>query len=578
MHQPRFSQRAKSDWGPHSEPVLSHGYYDRLNRAKSDWDFRGDAVPRHSSYDRRSTAPLNRGYMPVNEGKRFGPSSEELGLVGDGDDTVKLEEGRAHGSGCDCARHCCARLFCSWFFKGAILLVVTKLIFLCGPLSKPWWIPISFDRACEKNNDPLGSVRSNLKQIKDHTLDMCQTACERTAGCTAIDVFNKTNVCNLYDIPCTYPTADWDGASSFQMVEYCTLPNGSGGILIQGHCDSRVEPPTFWSLVRQEFVGMCTSPSSWCLSLFVAFVYSYVTSDWLRDKLENGCLGFCFKCLSGAPGQTLALFFCWVGISAWYFDWPFPSPEVHWVAVETLGCSVPAWAPMQWVLNLAAVLLLCLIWFTCFRTYFLSNVLAPLIVLVLAWAVVSHWYFDWPDLANPLSTPPMRSVPFIAHKIPQWPPMQWTLNGLAVLLLAMIICPCLRQFVTGIVVAVGGIAMALFNSASLLVWGGCGFLTGVEGAAGAAVGATEGVLGVEGVAGAVGAGLAGVESAAATVEGAFGAEAVAVSDAAAGVIATVESVTAAEAATAAVAAEAAAGAGFEGVGAIVLMDTLCIVQ
>jgi len=339
-----------------------------------------------------------------------------------------------------------------------------------------------------------------------------------------------------------------------------------------------VEPPTFWSLIRKEFVGMLTSPSSWCLSLFVAFVYSYVSSDWLREKLENGCLGCCFKCLSGAPGQTVALLLFWAGISSWYFDWPFPSPEVHWVTAQALGCQLPAWAPMQWVLNLAAVLLLCLIWFTCFRTYFLSNVLAPLIVLVLAWAVVSHWYFDWPDLAKPLSPPPMRSVPFIGHKIPQWPPMQWALNGLAVLLLAMIICPCLRQFVAGIVATVGGVAMTLFNSASLLVWGGCGFLTGAEGAAGAAIGATEGALGLEGVAGAVGAGLAGVESAAATVEGAFGAEAAAVSDAAAGVIATVESVSAAEAAAAAAAAEAAAGVGFEGVGAIVLMDALCVVQ
>jgi len=375
-----------------------------------------------------------------------------------------------------------------------------------------------------------------------------------------------------------YPTADWDGATSFQMVEYCTMPNGTGGILIQGRCDTRVEPPTFWSLVHKEFVSMLTSPSSWCLSFFVAFVYSYVTSDWLREKLENGCLGCCFKCLSGAPGQTVALLLFWAGISSWYFDWPFPIPEVHFVTVQALGCQLPAWPPMQWVLNLAAVLLLCLIWFTCFRTYFLYNVLAPLIVLVLAWAVVSHWYFDWPDMANPLSPPPMRSHPFLAHKIPQWPPMQWGLNGLAVLLLAMIICPCLRQFIAGIVATVGGVAMAVFNSASLLVWGGCGFLSSAEGAAGAALGATEGALGLEGMAGAASAGLAGVESAAATVEGAFGAEAAAVSDAVAGVVATVESVTAAEAAAAAAAAEAAAGVGFEGVGAVVLLDALCVVQ
>ncbi|CAK0816470.1 unnamed protein product, partial [Prorocentrum cordatum] len=189
----------------------------------------------------------------------------------------------------DCVRLCFSRLTCSWFCKLLLLVAITQGLLLWGPLSNVFWIPTHPSRGCEQSLDEGGGPEPFMRG-NAHSLAGCQQLCEAAENCSAVDWFNQTRYCNLYDRPCLIPVADWDGAASYQVAEDCTLDNGSVGILIGGGvCDIDIQRPTFISLVKEGALGLLFSPLSWSFSLAVAFLYTCVASAWCRQCVKLGC-------------------------------------------------------------------------------------------------------------------------------------------------------------------------------------------------------------------------------------------------------------------------------------------------
>jgi hypothetical protein len=76
------------------------------------------------------------------------------------------------------------------------------------------WEPISAYRACKINDD--GIVR--LSGMDFSTLSGCQQKCRDTRGCVAVDFFETTGYCSLYDKACTSPRFTRNGASSYRLM------------------------------------------------------------------------------------------------------------------------------------------------------------------------------------------------------------------------------------------------------------------------------------------------------------------------------------------------------------------------
>lgn len=479
-------------------------------------------------------------------------------------------EAESGGEG-NCQRLCCARFACSWCCKVAIVCVVCKCILLVGPLSQPMWIPISYQAACEKAaGDEEAPER--LSQQHDHGLDSCQRLCQRTQHCVAVDVFNASGVCNLYARPCLAPAADWDQASSWQIARYCSAPNGTQGYFIGGGCNTNIQPPSWSVLVKRSIWTMVLSPASWVVSLFVALVYAYVSSVWLQRivqmckdaELGGCCTKACGRAMCSVALQASLVLVGWAVLSRCYFGWPvLLHPQAAPPMLSTpLGVQLPAWPPSQWAFNLASVLVLCMV-FPPVRRRILEDVVPQILALVVAWAVASSWLFGWPDFYSWPPRPPPTKVDPLLGVVPKLPPMAWALDLLALFLLVLIVCPCLRVYVAEAIAGLGVLVMTCFNNLASLVFGAT---TGVEAVVGTGAAA---VAGAEGAAGALAnAALAvetGASAAAAAVDSAVATEAAAAADAIAAFLATVESTVAAEAAASSAAAVAAAQAASSGV-------------
>lgn len=473
----------------------------------------------------------------------------------------------------NCQRLCCARFACSWFSKVAILCFVCKCILLFGPLSRPMWIPISYDAGCQETAGDEEAPKL-LGQQHDHSLDSCKRLCERTHDCLSIDMFNASSVCNMYAQPCVGPAAHWDQASSWQIARYCTAPNGSHGYVISDECDTNIEPPTWSLLVKRGIWTMLLSPVSWMVSLFVAVVYAYVSSIWFRRlmqmcqdlQLGGCCTKACGHMMFSVVWQTIAVVVGWAILSRYYFGWPHvrhPLAVPEMMEVPLMGVHLPSWPASQWAFNLASIFMLCLV-IPQIRRRILEDVVPQILVLSIAWGVASAWFFGWPDFYSwPPRPPPMKADP-IFGMVPQFPPMAWALDMLAMLLLVLIVCPCLRVYVAEAIAGLGVLVMTCFNSAATAIFGAA---TGVEAVVGTG---TAAVAGVEGAAGTVATAVlaveTGVSAAAAAVDSAVATEAAAAADAVTAFLATLESTVAAEAAAASTAAAAAAQAAAAGGG------------
>lgn len=76
------------------------------------------------------------------------------------------------------------------------------------------WVQMSATAACE-NSDP--NIRPQLSK-SGHTLLTCKTWCLESTNCTAIDFYETSNWCLLYDKACSKPSTVKDGSTSYRLV------------------------------------------------------------------------------------------------------------------------------------------------------------------------------------------------------------------------------------------------------------------------------------------------------------------------------------------------------------------------
>ncbi|CAK9104661.1 unnamed protein product [Durusdinium trenchii] len=279
-----------------------------------------------------------------------------------------------------CFQLCCARLTCSWCLKGSLLVLAVNYIFLSGPLSQPLWIPISTKYACESNDDGNGPKLVAHKKDLSGGLHACETLCNQHPGCQAIDWYNTTRWCNLYAVPCLKPTANWDGASSYQKAVVCQLSNGTSGVLIGGQCHVGIHVPSMSSVVVQEVPAMLSSWRSWSMTLLVTLIYCYMMSEWCREKLRPAVKVATWPIvtpirstyqggIARKVGVLVLLIAAWAAGTFRYWGLP-PHPE------KVARGEVPELPLMEWgwlgISLLALLLLLC----KGFRACILSTVVA----------------------------------------------------------------------------------------------------------------------------------------------------------------------------------------------------------
>jgi len=270
-----------------------------------------------------------------------------------------------------CMGLCCARLSCSWCAKLGILLALLQGYFIWGSLSRPIWIPISTDKACEVCKDAAGCSKpaSHYAPLRDRAA--CESHCEDMDGCQAVDWYNATGWCNLYTQACETPSADWDGASSFQIAVGCNMHNGSSGILIAGRCHLGIEVPSAWSIARAEVPLMLSSPYSWSCSLTVALLYTYLMSPWFRGAVKPAVNPLCapvrgvvrwlwaggiWRRLMLVPLVVLA----WVAFTRWEFgSSPIPKSVDQ---AEQLPLSQLAWLGGSAFVAFLAICPMCRAW------------------------------------------------------------------------------------------------------------------------------------------------------------------------------------------------------------------------
>lgn len=181
---------------------------------------------------------------------------------------------------------CLARLSCSWLAKVTIIILLLVALFYEGPMSKPIWLPVSMDKACQRCDDADKPTLLN-SGASSSNLTGCQNLCREDHNCQAVDWFNKTSWCNMWSKACIKPTANWDGASSWQMAVTCVLHNGTMGLVVGGTCMTKgMELPTLGTTVRQALRERLASPESWLFTIAVVFLYLYFSLPWFREKLS----------------------------------------------------------------------------------------------------------------------------------------------------------------------------------------------------------------------------------------------------------------------------------------------------
>jgi len=187
-----------------------------------------------------------------------------------------------------CVGLCCARITCSWTLKLIIVVGFVQYIFNYGALSRTLWLPISPTQACQTNDDGALGPKPTKTWKETQSLLQCQRHCDDDADCQAIDFFNGTGWCNTFDVPCSLPTADWDGAASYMIAQSCNLHNGSSGILIRGKCNTLVQMPTLFGMLEIELETMVTSPRSWLFTLCIALPYVYLKSPpYVKERMKK---------------------------------------------------------------------------------------------------------------------------------------------------------------------------------------------------------------------------------------------------------------------------------------------------
>mmetsp|Transcript_139124 Transcript_139124/g.245825 ORF Transcript_139124/g.245825 Transcript_139124/m.245825 type:complete len:703 (-) Transcript_139124:68-2176(-) len=96
---------------------------------------------------------------------------------------------------------------------GSRTRVNTKLIMASDEFQGFRWVPISFTAACEGNHENIQAqaVEAGL------TLAECKDKCLHFGYCLAVDYFEHSRGCKLYDAVCSTPGTHEDGASSYRL-------------------------------------------------------------------------------------------------------------------------------------------------------------------------------------------------------------------------------------------------------------------------------------------------------------------------------------------------------------------------
>jgi hypothetical protein len=187
---------------------------------------------------------------------------------------------------------------CSWFLKILLLAIFTLSVAIISS-SSPQWFPINPHKGCAENLDDdstwgVGKYMLDFSTKHDavgyvdgeQTLGSCQNLCMAIPRCQALDFYKKRGRCIFFSKPCLRPTADVDGASSYQLLQNCQAKNGTAGIVIGGKCDTQIQIPSYGFLFLQEAGELLTSPVSWLFTFAVVFLYTWIMSAWFRSQLK----------------------------------------------------------------------------------------------------------------------------------------------------------------------------------------------------------------------------------------------------------------------------------------------------
>jgi len=101
-------------------------------------------------------------------------------------------------------------------------------------LDDPRWVPIDSTRSCEQNEEGIPRMAESDYLPEEHrSLGDCKRKCDSTPFCHAIDYYEETGWCNLYEVACSKPLKTDQGASSFRKSEYIMRSDGSSTPEIQ---------------------------------------------------------------------------------------------------------------------------------------------------------------------------------------------------------------------------------------------------------------------------------------------------------------------------------------------------------
>jgi len=84
------------------------------------------------------------------------------------------------------------------------------------------WAVIDETHACEGNQEHVKPYMGLTRVVSS---EQCKQECERRSRCVAVDYYRTSWYCNLYDVACTHPVADHDGACSFRIVRQLKAQN-----------------------------------------------------------------------------------------------------------------------------------------------------------------------------------------------------------------------------------------------------------------------------------------------------------------------------------------------------------------
>jgi len=121
------------------------------------------------------------------------------------------------------------------------------------------WTLISSTSACEENTEGIVRTWGNYGFS---TLGYCQTQCELTAGCVAVDFYTESAWCNTFDVACSTPRTTKDGASSYRLIPRTTTSPSTSTTTTSLATTSASKPSC------QECLGLhaqaCIDPAGMC--------------------------------------------------------------------------------------------------------------------------------------------------------------------------------------------------------------------------------------------------------------------------------------------------------------------------